>query len=106
MTAATSPRSSAFWTALMSFGGQIATWSRIEPGTPADIGTSYGGVTPAAAPSGPPGEGPRDLPLFGRPPEGPPRPTPGTVAPGADLVKPTRSADRFSPATSRAPRPF
>src|SRR3989475_6638289 len=54
MTAATSPRSKATSTALMSLGGQITTCSSVAPGTPADMGTSYGGFTAAAGPAGPP----------------------------------------------------
>src|SRR2546428_11315162 len=67
MTAATSPRSKATSTALMSLGGQITTCSSVAPGTPADMGTSYGGVTAAAAPAGPPRKWPAGVPDPGRP---------------------------------------
>src|SRR2546427_4234596 len=67
MTAATSPRCSATSTDLMSFGGQMTTWSSVAPGMPADIGTSYGGVTAATAPACPPGKGAGDFRIFVRP---------------------------------------
>src|SRR2546426_2291997 len=62
MTAATSPRSKATSTALMSLGGQITTCSSVAPGTPADMGTSYGGFTAAAAPACQPREGAASFP--------------------------------------------
>src|SRR2546428_12424659 len=68
MTAATSPRSKATSTALMSLGGQITTCSSVAPGTPADMGTSYGGVTAAAAPAGPPRKWAARFPNPGPPP--------------------------------------
>src|SRR5256884_9384255 len=68
MTAATSPRSKATSTALMSLGGQITTCSSVAPGTPADMGTSYGGVTAAAAPSCPPREWAASLTILDPPP--------------------------------------
>src|SRR3989442_13747013 len=67
MTAATSPRSSAICTALMSFGGQMTTWSSMAPGTPADIGTSYGGVSPPTAAPWQPWEGALDFSDFRAP---------------------------------------
>src|SRR3989442_15480308 len=97
MTAATSPRSSATCTALMSFGGQITTWSSRAPGTPADIGPSYGGVTAATAPSCPPGEGPRDFPIFDPPGLAPATRTARGGAPVTHTGERTTSAPRLSP---------
>src|SRR2546425_5205916 len=67
MTAATSPRSKATSTALMSLGGQITTCSSVAPGTPADMGTSYGGFPAAAGPAGPPRQWAASFPDLDRP---------------------------------------
>src|SRR2546426_3806280 len=100
MTAATSPRSRAIWTALMSFDGQIATWSRIEPGTPADIGTSYGGLTPATAPSCQPWKWPVNFTIFDRPLYAPATRLARCGASVPDMGERTHPAHGVSPATS------
>ncbi len=67
MTAATSPRCKRPSTALMSLGGQSRSWSRICVGTPADIGTSKGGLTAATTPSAQPWKWPWSFTTFGCP---------------------------------------
>src|SRR2546428_7318533 len=95
MTAATSPRCSATSTDLMSFGGQMTIWSSVAPGMPADIGTSYGGVTPAPPPPCQPWEGAREFRDFLPPGGGRPPPLPG----GGGPRPPNRQARRPPPPT-------
>ena len=88
----------------MSLGGHRSAWSSTAVGTPADIGTSYGGFTAATTPSCQPWKCPWNFRIFGRPVKARAMRRARCVASVPDMVKRTIWAEGISFCTSSAHR--